>query len=170
MGSNAAGLSSKMESFEHIVNLVKPSIFFLQETKMRREGKIKTDKIGNFQIYELIRNSKLGGGLAIGARDELEPALISEGNDVTEILVVEVKLNGMQTRCINGYAPQESDSMEKKGKFWSRLGLEIEEADVNEKAVLFQMLVLKLSLLIQTSTIQMADSLRNFLKSILILL
>ena len=60
--------------------------------------------------------------MAIGARDELEPALISEGNDVTEILVVEVKLNGMQTRCINGYAPQESDSMEKKEKFWSRLG------------------------------------------------
>ena len=49
MGSNAAGLSSKMESFEHIVNLVKPSIFFLQKTKMRREGKIKLIKLETFK-------------------------------------------------------------------------------------------------------------------------
>ena len=49
---------------------------------MKREGKIKTDKIGGFQIYELVRSSKQGGGMAIGARNELEPAFISEGNDI----------------------------------------------------------------------------------------
>ena len=41
--------------------------------------------------------------------DEVERAFISEGNDETEVLVIEVKLNGMRVRCINGYAPQEND-------------------------------------------------------------
>ena len=91
MGANAAGLSSKMLSFENLVNLMKPSVFFLQETKMKREGKIKTDNIENYQVFELVRTSKQGGGLAIGAKNVIEPALISEGDDATEILVIEVK-------------------------------------------------------------------------------
>ena len=45
----------------------------------------------------------------------------------------------MQVRCINGYAPQENDSIDKKTKFWKRLGEEIEDADQNEKAIIIQM-------------------------------
>ena len=52
---------------------------------MKREGRIKID---GYQIYELVRSNKLGGGLAIGAKDEIDRAFISEGDDVTEILVV----------------------------------------------------------------------------------
>ena len=71
--------------------------------------------------------------------NEVDPAFISEGNDETEILVVEVKINGMQVRCINGYAPQENDVIDKKQKFWKRLGDEIEDADKNDKAIIVQM-------------------------------
>ena len=110
MGANSAGFSSKKSSFESIIENKRPSLFFLQETKLKREGCIK---VGGYQVYELVRSSKQGGGLAIGALDEIEPAFISEGNDVTEILVIEVKINGMQVRCINGYEPQENDSKER---------------------------------------------------------
>ena len=103
---------------------------------MKREGKITID---GFQVYELIRTSKQGGGLAIGALNEIEPAFISEGDDETEILVIEVKLNDLETSCINGYGPQENDGMEKKVKFWERIGNEVEDAIVNDKALLFQM-------------------------------
>ena len=130
MGANCAGFSSKKNSFESIINNKKPSLFFLQETKVKREGRIKQ---GGYQIYELVRSSKLGGGLAIGAVDEIEPAFISEGNDTTEILVIEVRINGMQVRCINGYAPQENDAKERKSKFWERLSVEVEDADKNDK-------------------------------------
>ena len=41
--------------------------------------------IGGYQIFELIRSSKQGGGMAIGALNEIEPAFISEGDDDTEI-------------------------------------------------------------------------------------
>ena len=136
MGANAAGFSSKKSSFESIIESKRPSLFFLQETKMKREGIIK---LCGYQIYELVRSSKQGGGLAIGALDEIEPVFISEGNDDTEILVIEVKLNGMQVRCINGYGPQESDSKERKQRFWERLSSEIEDADTNNKAIIIQM-------------------------------
>ena len=134
IGTNCAGLSSKLKSFEILLNQVKPSIFFLQETKMKREGKIKVDNIGDFQVYELVRNSKQGGGLAIGVLNELKPAFIREGDDETEIMVVEVKLNGIQTRCINGYGPQDTDSSDRKTKFWRKLEFEVEDAFELEKA------------------------------------
>ena len=136
MGANSAGLSSKKKSFESIIDNRKPSIFFLQETKMKRQGKIK---IEGYQIYELVRSEKHGGGLAVGALDELNPAFISEGDDITEILVIEVQLHGMQVRCINGYAPQENDLKTKKDKFWKRLEVEIRDADKNNKAIILQM-------------------------------
>ena len=110
-----------------------------KETKMKREGKIKVDNIGDFQVYELVRNSKQGGGLAIGVMNELEPAFIREGDDETEIMVVEVKLNGIQTRCINGYGPQETDSSDRKTKFWRKLEFEVEDAFELEKALILQM-------------------------------
>ena len=53
-------------SFERIINNKKSSLFFLQEAKVKREGRIKQ---GGYQIYELVRSLKLGGGLAIGAVD-----------------------------------------------------------------------------------------------------
>ena len=100
---------------------------------MRRKGRINLD---GYQIYELVRSSKLGGGLALRALDKIDPAFISEGYDVTKILVVEVKLYNMQVRCINGYAPQENDSKDKKQKFWNRLKAEVGDADKNGKAII----------------------------------
>ena len=47
--------------------------------------------------------------------------------------MIEVKLNGFQVRCINGYGHKENYLTEKKQKFWERLGVEIENSIQNEK-------------------------------------
>ena len=68
----------------------------------------------------------------------LEPVFISEGDDTTEILVIEINL-GIKIRCVNGYGPQENDLYSKKEKFWERIGLEAEEALINGKGFIVQM-------------------------------
>ena len=67
VGVNSAGLTSKLSSFEHLLNSLEPSIFFIEETKMKTQGKIKTKNSQRYQIFELVRKDKCGGGLAIGA-------------------------------------------------------------------------------------------------------
>ena len=54
VGVNAAGLSSKLKSFENMLTVLNPGIFFIEETKMRRAGRIQTKSSGIYVIYELI--------------------------------------------------------------------------------------------------------------------
>ena len=94
---------------------------------MRKQGKIRTKLTENYQIFELIRSEKHGGGLAIGAVNDLQPVWITEGDDEVEILVVEVRVVELKIRCICAYGPQEKDSQERKQNFWSRLSEEVSE-------------------------------------------
>ena len=96
VGFNAAGLSSKLVSFEHLLKTLKPSIFFVQESKMRRQGKIRTESSNQYTIFELVRKNSAGGGLALGVLNELEPIWISEGNDDIEIQTVQISLAELQ--------------------------------------------------------------------------
>ena len=106
---------------------------------MKRPGQIKTMNTDNYFIYELVRKDSAGGGIAIGVQKDLDPVWISEGDDTIEILVVEVKINELKVRCLCGYGPQESDRLEKKENFWSRLSSEVEEAQSSEAGLIFQM-------------------------------
>ena len=139
VGVNSAGLSSKLSSFDNMLEVLKPSVFFIEETKLKIGGKIKTDNSKEYQIFELNRTTKMGGGLAIGALGDLDPVWISEGNDDVEVLVIEISVSQMQIRCIAAYGPQEGASTDKKEKFWERLASEVKDAIENEKAILFQM-------------------------------
>ena len=67
---NSAGLRSKLKSFEFILNDLQVSLFFIQETKYINNVKINFDGSSNYDIYQLNRKNKCGGGLAIGARKE----------------------------------------------------------------------------------------------------
>ena len=80
--------------FKQGVRKLQPSIFFIQETKLKRQGKLKME---NFVIYELNRKNKNGGGLAIGVLKGLSPVWISEGGDNAEVLVV-VDISGFKIR------------------------------------------------------------------------
>ena len=139
VGVNAAGLSSKLQSFDKMLNDLSPGIFFVEETKMRTSGKIKTEKSREYIIFELTRKQSCGGGIAIGAHKDLNPVFISEGNNETEVLVIEICLDEISIRCAGAYGPQENDLVEKKSKFWSRLDQEVEKANVLEKGFILQM-------------------------------
>ena len=81
---------------------------------MKRPGKLKLE---NFIIYELNRKNRSGGGLAICVIEELKPVWISEGDDTTEVLVVEIDISGLKIRCVGAYGPQENVPIEKKRAF-----------------------------------------------------
>lgn len=139
VGVNSAGLSSKLDSFDHILSAIQPSVFFIQETKLRKQGRIKTQNSKNYSIFELVRKDKQGGGLAVGVVKDLEPVWISEGDDDIEILVVQIKIDELRIRCICAYGPQESDAQERKLNFWARLAEEVKESQENETALIIQM-------------------------------
>ena len=127
MGVNSAGLRSKLTSFKKVVSELKPSVFFIQETKYKEPGRIKMD---NYIIYELVRKSRDGGGgLAIGVDKDLQPAWMREGDDQVEALSVEIFLKNMKIRCCNAYGCQENESIDKKEAFWTFLDEEVAEAE-----------------------------------------
>ena len=68
MGVNSAGLKSKFTTFKKVLSELKPSVFFVQETKYKTEGKLKLD---NYLVFELLRKNREGGGLAIGCANNL---------------------------------------------------------------------------------------------------
>ena len=84
MGNNVNSLISKLESFEYVISVEKPSVVFLQETKLGRPGRIKTPTSLKYTWYELHRTKhakkgEKGGGIALGVLHDLEPSWISEG-------------------------------------------------------------------------------------------
>jgi hypothetical protein len=127
VGVNSADISSTFPSFKTLLNKLNPTIFFLQETKLRNPGKFKSEN--TYQVFELLRKNTGGGGLAIGIHKDLNPVLVFEGNDEIEILVVEISINGSRIRIINGYGPQEKQKVELKQKFWDQLDSEINSAE-----------------------------------------
>ena len=58
LGVNSAGLKSKLFTFKKVLSELKPSVFFVEETKLKDTGKIKLD---NYLIFELVRKSRDGG-------------------------------------------------------------------------------------------------------------
>ena len=139
LGVNAAGLSNKLDSFNHLLETLTPSMFFVEESKMKQMGKIKTKSSQNYQIFELLRKKSKGGGLAIGVIHELNPVWVGEGDDEVEVLSIVIKIQDISIRCVIGYGPQESDSNERKSKFWERLEKEIITAQNDDMGLLIQM-------------------------------
>ena len=123
MGINAAGLRPKLLTLNKVLNELKPSVFFIEETKFKDSGKLK---IENYDIFELVRGSRDGGGgLAIGCVKELQPVWVREGNDQAEALSVEIFVKNLKIRCCVAYGCQESDLNERKAAFWKYLDEEV---------------------------------------------
>ena len=118
---------------------LQPKIFFIEETKYRKQNQIKSENISNYFVYQLNRQEKMGGGIAIGVDKSLDPVWINEGNDDIELLNVQVDFDGFKVRCVCGYGPQENASLEKKTSFWTQLSLEVEGAQEAEVGLIIQM-------------------------------
>ena len=127
---NSAGLRPKLSTFKKVIQELKPAVFFIEETKYKEAGKLK---IGNYNIFELVRQSQDGGGgLALGCLKELQPAWVREGDDQVEALSVEIYLKHIKIRCCVAYGCQETDLVERKEAFWSYLDEEVSLADQSE--------------------------------------
>ena len=122
VGVNAAGLKSKLFTFKKVINELRPSVFFVEESKFREEGKLKMD---NYIIFEAVRDSREGGGLAIGCVRDLNPVLVSKGCDEVESISVEISVKKMKIRCCVAYGLQENSLIEKKAVFWNYLEEEV---------------------------------------------
>ena len=134
LGTNAAGILNKTESFYRNINLFNPSVFFLQETKTRFKNKLKYP---NYTFFEYIRKNNFGGGLITAVHNNLHPVQVSNDED-TEILVVEAKIDDMKLRLINGYGPQESDE-ENSIAFMNRIDLEVKSAMLSRALICIEM-------------------------------
>ena len=129
LGVNAAGIRSKFNTFKKVITELKPSLFFLEETKVKDVGKIKLE---NYIIFELVRQDRGGGGLALGCDKDLNPVWVREGDDMVEALSVEIYLKEIKIRCCVAYGCQENDLIERKEAFWSYLDEEILQAEESE--------------------------------------
>ena len=138
VGVNAAGLMSKLTSFEVLLSKLNPTVFCVQETKVYRPGKISIDEAKRYTIYELHRTNSRGDGLAVGVLHELSPMWIAEGDDECEFLVIEDNLDQFKLRILTGYGPQMNDKIERKNKFWSELEHQVNDAAMNSCAILLQ--------------------------------
>ena len=80
---------------------------------MRKLGQIKYSSSNRYQTYELLRNNKGGGGLALGIIKELKPVWVREGNDEVEAITVQISVQTMQIRITNEYGPKNYEGKDK---------------------------------------------------------
>ena len=65
--------------------------------------------------------------------------LISTKNEEAEVLTVQLEIDHIKIRIINGYGPQEDDSLQNKMNFWLALDEEILSAKSENCMILIQM-------------------------------
>ena len=135
LGVNAAGLKPKLVTFKKILEEIKPSVFFVQESKIKEEGKLNID---NYEIFEMSRETKNGGGLIIGCIKELKPVLTRKGSDDVEAMSVDITVKTMKIKCVVAYGCQENSSIEKKEAFWKFLEEEANKASISETGFILQ--------------------------------
>ena len=87
IGANSAGLMNKLDSFQRLISVFSPGVIFVQESKVKRKGSIKTE---DFIIFEQVRKSSGGGGLLTAVHKNLSPVSINDEKD--DILVVQAKI------------------------------------------------------------------------------
>ena len=135
VGVNANGLKSKLNTFRKVLVDLQPSMFFIQESKYKTTGRLKFE---NFEIFEMVRKHKDGGGLAIGCQKELKPVWVREGNDEVEALSIEITLKTMKIRCVVAYGVQENDIIDRKEAFWKYLDEDVQQADISGTGFILQ--------------------------------
>ena len=138
-GINAAGINSKLKSFDETLNTISPQIWMVQETKLKPNEKIKCEAAKAFQIFYLSRQTSQGGGLALGVLKDLESTLIREGDDETEAISVQIVFDKLLVRTVVAYGPQENAPKERKDKFWEFIEEEVNLAELEGQGFILQM-------------------------------
>ena len=116
IGNNCAGLTGKIESLKRTIEVFAPGVIMMQETKLKKQGKIK---LKGYVIFEKYREHFNGGGLMSAVHENLNPILIADEN--SEFLVVDISGNFGVIRTINCYGPQENMPLEVRSDFFIEL-------------------------------------------------
>ena len=96
------------------------TVWTMQETQCTQVNSLKMDDL-NFIVYVKVRENKLGDGVAIAAKKDLNPILIAEGDEDVEAITIDIHPKNIVIFCTSGYGPQQRDTIEKKSNFWNFL-------------------------------------------------
>ena len=118
---------------------LQPSVWILQETKLRANETILCESLNEFCVYYLNRQHSQGGGVALGVRKEFQSALIKDGDDETEAISVKLFVKEFPVRIVAAYGPQENAVIEKKQKFWEFIENEANQAELEGDGLIIQM-------------------------------
>ena len=88
-------------------------------------------KLENYIIFELIRQTREGGGLALGCAKELQPVWLCEGQNQVEAMSIEICVQNLKIRCCIAYGPQENDINIKKEEFWKYIDEDVFQANMS---------------------------------------
>ena len=130
IGNNLAGMTGKLDSLKRVIEVFCPGVIMLQETKLKKQGKIK---LKGFIIFEKNRDDNEGGGLMSIVHENLKPILISD--DHSEFLIVDIGGNFGSIRTINCYGPQETQPLEARTEFFIELETRIISAKTSGKLI-----------------------------------
>ena len=134
-GFNPNGVKSKWTTIKKLIRDTHSAVVTMQETKCSQPGQMNFD---GYFTYEHLRSKKEGGGVAMSALKELQPAFISDGGDGVEALTVDIHVKNMTISVVSAYGPQESASVENKEAFWQYLHEEAEKAKTYGKGFILQ--------------------------------
>ena len=62
LGNNSAGLTGKIDSLKRAIEVFSPGVIMLQETKVKKQGKIK---LKGYVVFEKIRQNNEGVALCL---------------------------------------------------------------------------------------------------------
>lgn len=74
----------------------------MQETKVTQAGQINLD---GYYTYELTRSKNKGGGVAISALKNLQPAFVSDGGETAEAVTIDIYVKNMTISVTSAYGP-----------------------------------------------------------------
>ena len=132
---NPDGAKSKMTTIRKLIRESNATIITMQETKYSQSGQMKFD---GFYTYENLRSNKEGGGVALSARKELNPAFVCDGGSTVEAITVDIHLNTMALSVTSAYGPQNNSLESTKKAFWSYLTEQAQRAEASGKGFILQ--------------------------------
>ena len=134
LGSDSAGLLNKLDSFKRNISLFKPAVYFVQECKAPRKGKVK---LSDYVIFERVRKVGGGGGLLTAVHKNLNPVSVGDESE-QEVMVVQAEVLDNNVRFINAYGPQE-DETEQSRAFFQKLDEEIKSATMSGSLICIEL-------------------------------
>ena len=134
--NNVNGFMSKRESLNQIIKSEDPDIIALCETKLGLQSK---PKISGYESEYL--NTKRGKeGHLIAVKESLLMEMVNMTLDKPEedrnIFTVQLKRSNVSIRIILAHAPQETDKLETRTRFFENLKLEVERGELSGDSII----------------------------------